>query len=346
MSNIGQRKDEHIDIVLGGTIEHSATHLLDCVVPLHQSLPELDVADVDLGCRWFGRSLAAPLLIAGMTGGSDRARRINIDLALAAERANVALGVGSMRPLLSDPARRDDYDLRPYAPRVPLLGNLGVMQAGELPPAEVGDLLRQLDYDALCIHLNPAQELAQAEGDRKFRGAVATIARYAEELELPVVVKETGAGMSPQTLDALRAIGINWVDVSGRGGTSWTKVEARRPGADRFGDIFGDWGIPTAASVVWAQRRGFRVVASGGIRSVGDVLRSLMLGADYVGMARPVLMALETGGVDAVTALLGEWIEYLRRACVLVGADSVAALRRVPRLLQAPLDAWLRLDMA
>jgi isopentenyl-diphosphate delta-isomerase len=343
-AGLGQRKDQHIDLVLERPVEHAAPTLLGDVNLLHDSLPELDLADIRLDRRWFGRTLAAPLLVSGMTGGSDRAGAINRGLAVAAEAAGVALGTGSMRPLLADPTRRPDYDLRPLAPSIPLLGNLGVMQAAEQDPRAVGEQLQGLGYDALCIHLNPAQELAQAEGDRRFRGALATIARWVQDCPLSVVVKETGAGMSPHALDRLRAAGADWVDVSGRGGTSWTKVEAERPGADTFGRWFGDWGLPTAASVVWARRRGLRAVASGGIRDPHDALRALALGADMVGIARPVLLAVAEGGAAGAERWLKDFVEGLRRGLLLVGAADIAGLRRLPRRIGPELASWLAID--
>jgi isopentenyl-diphosphate delta-isomerase len=343
-AGLGQRKDQHIDLVLERPVEHAAPTLLGDVNLLHDSLPELDLADIRLDRRWFGRTLAAPLLVSGMTGGSDRAGAINRELAVAAEAAGVALGTGSMRPLLADPTRRPDYDLRPLAPSIPLLGNLGVMQAAEQDPRAVGEQLQGLGYDALCIHLNPAQELAQAEGDRRFRGALATIARWVQDCPLSVVVKETGAGMSPHALDRLRAAGADWVDVSGRGGTSWTKVEAERPGADTFGRWFGDWGLPTAASVVWARRRGLRAVASGGIRDPHDALRALALGADMVGIARPVLLAVAEGGAAGAERWLKDFVEGLRRGLLLVGAADIAGLRRLPRRIGPELASWLAID--
>ncbi len=343
-AGLGQRKDQHIDLVLERPVEHVAATLLDDVGLLHDSLPELDLAEIRTERRWFGHRLEAPLLVSGMTGGSDRAGVINRELALAAEAAGVALGTGSMRPLLADPARLPDYDLRPLAPSIPLLGNLGVMQAAGQDPRAVGKQLQSLGYDALCIHLNPAQELAQAEGDRHFRGGLATIERWLQDCPLPIVVKETGAGMSPHTLDRLRAAGADWVDVSGRGGTSWTKVEAERPGADTFGRWFGDWGLPTAASVVWARRRGLHAVASGGIRDPHDALRALALGADMIGVARPVLMAVSEGGAVGAETWLKDFVEGVRRGMLLVGAADIAALRRLPRRIGPDLASWLAID--
>lgn len=343
-AGLGLRKDQHIDLVLRRPVEHTQPTLLEEVGLIHESLNELDLDEVHLERTWFGRSLAAPVLITGMTGGSVRAGEINRGLARVAESIGVALGTGSMRPLFADPSRRGDYDLRALAPSVPLLGNLGVMQAAALPMADVADALLGLGYDALCIHLNPAQELAQREGDRAFRGATETIARWRAEFPLPIVVKETGAGLSPGALDALAAVGVRWVDVSGRGGTSWTKVEAERPDAEPFGHWFSDWGVPTAASVVWAHRRGLGTIASGGLRSPLDGLRALALGADFVGLARPVLVALDEGGVEGAVRALGDFVEGLRRGMLLCGAADLGTLRTRPRVVGPTLERWLAVD--
>ncbi len=339
---IEDRKNQHIDIVLGEQSEHRGGTLLECVDLVHQSLPELDLDDVQVGTRFLGRQIDAPLLITGMTGGSDRAADINKQLAEAAQRAGVALGVGSMRPMIQDSARRSDYDLRGIAPDIPLLGNLGVMQAAELPVDEARAFLAELGYDALCLHLNPAQELAQPEGDRRFRGALETITRYQADLGLPVIVKETGAGLSPGALAAISAASVSWVDVSGSGGTSWTRVEANRPDADDFGHEFADWGIPTAVSLVCAHRTGLRAVSSGGIRSIHDIVVSLVLGARIVGAARPVLVRLDQDGPQGAVDLIGQWQSSLRKSMLLLGVASLEELRHVPRIVHPPLSTWLQ----
>lgn len=336
-----QRKNEHLDIVLNGNVEHGQTTLLECVELLHQSLPELNLDQVNTEVRAWGRTSASPLFIVGMTGGSERAGEINRRLAEVAQTTGTTLGVGSMRPILNQRTRLSDYDLRRIAPDIALLGNIGVMQAQQIAVSELADLLRELKYDALCIHLNPAQELAQREGDRDFRGAVETITRYVGELGLPVIVKETGAGMSTTTLDQIKSTGAHWVDVSGRGGTSWTKVESLRPNADFFGADFANWGVPTAVSTIWAVERGFKTMASGGLRNALDALRALALGATFVGAARPVLLELENGGIAAATTAIRNWQEGIRRGLLLCGCRNLDELKRKPKVILPPLRDWL-----
>src|SRR5262249_33643210 len=219
-------------------------------------------AAVPLETSLLGKTLRAPLVISGMTGGTDEAGKLNRALAGAAQKLGVAMGVGSQRAMLLHPDQTDTYRVRDVAPDILLLANLGAVQARESGPKAVLELVRAIGADALCVHLNVAQELVQDEGDRDFRGCLAALGELARELPVPVIAKETGCGLSPSTLVRLRDAGIEWVDVAGAGGTSWTAVESLR-GSERqkaLGRELHDWGIPTAASVVYAARAGLRVI--------------------------------------------------------------------------------------
>ena len=235
-----------------------------------------------------------------MTGGAAEAARINRDLALVAQEFGLAFGVGSQRAMARDPGLKATYAVREVAPDIVLLGNLGAVQAAAMSTAEVHDLVGAIDADALCIHLNPGQELIQPEGDRDFRGCLDGIRRLGEALPVPIIVKETGCGLGPQVLDLLGDLGVQWVDTSGAGGTTWIGVEARRApaGAAALGELFWDWGVPTGASIVYARRRGFSTIGSGGLRTGLDAARALALGADLAGMALPWLRAAYEDGPE------------------------------------------------
>jgi isopentenyl-diphosphate delta-isomerase len=343
VSEIGARKQAHLDLCAHGDVEARGSTLLEEVQLLHEALPELSAADVDPGISLFGRRLAAPIYIAGMTGGTERAGAINRALAAAAQKAGFGFGLGSQRAMWTDPALAASYRVRDEAPDVALLGNVGVVQARTMGPAAVGELVDAVGADALCVHLNAAQELVQDEGDRDFRGGLDAIAALVEALRVPVVVKETGCGFGPATLARLRAAGVEWVDASGAGGTTWTGVESLRGSARQraLGSVLREWGIPTAASIAYARRAGLSTLASGGIRSALDVVRALALGARAAGMALPFLRAYENGGANALSAFCEELTEGVRALLLLSGAARPEQLAGVPRALGLRLRAWL-----
>lgn len=339
-----RRKQEHLKIVLDSSVEHTTPTGWDEMELIHESLPELCLMDIQIGTRFLGKSLAMPLMITGMTGGTSEALKINQALARLAENHKIPLGVGSMRPLFEPRPRFKDYDLRPFAPTIPLLGNIGGSQARTIPPERMERILTDLGYDGICIHLNPAQELVQPEGDRDFRGILEAIRAYQEYFGERLIVKETGAGMSPRTLDLLRSLGVISVDVSGKGGTSWTRVEARRNPDDPFGELMGEWGIPTPVSLVYAVRRGFFVIASGGIRSPLDLAKALILGARLAGIARPVFVSVREEGLKGGDKLLKYFSLGLKKIMLLIGAPSLLHLPRMPYIFSPTLKAWLDLD--
>jgi len=347
MADIGSRKADHLDLATTGDVGfRSRTTLFECVELVHDALPELDVAAIDLSCTVLGKRLAAPILIAAMTGGTERAQRINRELASIAEERGYAFGLGSQRAILKNRESLPTYGVRDVMPRALLLGNLGVVQASKLSTEEVRDLVGLVQADALCIHLNPAMEVVQAEGDRDFRGGLATLERLNSELGVPVIAKETGCGLSGSVADRLRARGIRHVDVSGAGGTSWVAVEMHRAtGANKsLGQTFRDWGIPTAASVGLMARRGFDTVfATGGVKDGLDIAKAIALGASAGGIARGALQALEAGGRAGAVSFFERLEGELRTAMLLVGAKDLAALRQAPRLVRGELADWLTL---
>jgi isopentenyl-diphosphate delta-isomerase len=346
VADIGQRKNEHLDLCATDAVAfRGRTPLFEEVQLVHDALPELAVSEVDLTTRLVGRTLRAPLVIAAMTGGTDRAAEVNLALASVAEELGVAFGFGSMRPLLQDP-RAPGYDVRRVAPTATLLGNLGVVQARERSTAEIADLVARVGCDALCVHLNPAMEVIQPEGDDDFRGGLATIERLAAALPVPVIVKETGCGLSRSVGQRLVAAGVRAVDTSGAGGTSWVGVETLRARARtrRLGELFWDWGIPTAASVAQLSGLPLEVIATGGVRDGLDVARALALGATAGGVARRFLMALNEGGRDGARDAVAEVIDEVRVACLLTGSRTPADLARQPIVVGPQLARWVPAD--
>jgi isopentenyl-diphosphate delta-isomerase len=343
VTEIAERKASHLRLCAEEDVEHRGTTLLEEVRLLHDALPELSVDDVDLSVEILGRRLQAPLLISGMSGGTPEAGELNRALATIAQKCGLGFGVGSQRPMLLHPETAQSYRVRDVAPDILLLGNIGVVQAREAGVSRVAGLVKEIGADALCLHLNVAQELVQEEGDRDFRGALGAIAKLVDELPVPVIVKETGCGLGPRTLERLRALGVQWVDVSGAGGTSWTAVESLRGSEHQraLGSDLREWGIPTAAAIVYARREKLGTIASGGIRSGLDAARALALGADAVSLALPLLRAYAAGGLDAALAAAGRIVEGLRAVALLTGSRRPEDLAKAPRVLGPDLRAWL-----
>ncbi|AKV01629.1 Isopentenyl-diphosphate delta-isomerase, FMN-dependent [Labilithrix luteola] len=348
-STIGQRKADHLALCATDEVAfRNKTTLLEQVRFVHDALPDLHADALDTSVVILGKRLRAPIVIAAMTGGTEEAARVNRELARIAEERGYGFGLGSQRAMHVRTETAGTYEVREVAPTTLVLGNLGVVQARAMSTNEVDDLLGKIAADALCIHLNPAMELVQPGGDRDFTGGLDTIARLVRDLRVPVVVKETGCGISGSVGTRLRSVGVTHVDTSGAGGTSWVAVETKRAEAAHdaparaLGEALWDWGIPTAVSVGMLAPLGFEtIVATGGIMTGLDVARAIALGASAAGIARPALKALTAGGRDGALAFFDAVERELRAAMLLSGSANVAALRKAPRVLGSELRTWL-----
>lgn len=330
MENINQRKLDHIDIVSTDEAVDRRRGYFDRIRLTHRALPELDFSQVDPSTKFMGKTLSFPLLISSMTGGADAELiRINRNLAEAAEAEGVALAVGSQRVLFSDAMAREAFDLRSYAPHTLLFGNLGAVQLNYgMGLAECEAAIEVLDADGLYLHLNPLQEAVQPEGDTGFSSLRSKIGAIVHALHKPVLVKEVGAGISPEDVKLLVAAGVKYIDVAGAGGTSWSGVEGRRCEEPELGDLFADWGIPTplALRMMKPFRREVKVIASGGVRSGIDMAKCMILGASLCGMAQPFLNPARESA-EAVRKVIRRTRREFAMAMFLLGMRGVDDLK-------------------
>jgi len=322
------RKAEHIELALEPRMQAADSYFDDYRFE-HAALPELDLAAIDTEVAFLGRRLSAPLLISCMTGGTDGATRINRNLARAAQRAGIAVGVGSQRRALEDPSSAASFAIRPFAPGVALLANLGAVQLNYgYGIDECRRAVEMIEADALVLHVNPLQEAIQPEGQCDFTNLLRKIGDVARALPVPVIVKEVGCGVSAALGRALLDEGVGIVDTAGLGGTSWARIEAARAGDAEIGERFADWGIPTPRAIrELGAVPGLTVIGSGGLRHGVDLAKALALGADLGGMAHAFLAAA-TESEERVFERIERTLRELRIAMFCAGAGTIEALQR------------------
>jgi isopentenyl-diphosphate delta-isomerase len=329
--DLRDRKAEHIRLALDPRMQLGGS-AFDAYRFGHTALPEIALSEVDVSAELLGRRLAAPLLISCMTGGTSSAGLINRNLAAAAERTGIAVGVGSQRKALEDPAQAETFRVRAVAPTVPLLANLGAVQLNYgMGLRECRRAVDMIGADALVLHLNPLQEAIQPEGQTNFAALLPKIGAVVRELGVPVVVKEVGCGISGATARALADQGVRIIDTAGVGGTSWARIEGARAGDPEIGEVFAGWGLPTPLSIQEVrQAEGITtIIASGGIRNGLDAAKALALGADLVGMAYPFLEPA-TESPERVIEKVQRVVQELRICMFCLGVKTVAELRAVP----------------
>ena len=310
-------------------------------------MPELDLDQVDTKTNFFGKLLSAPLMITSMTGGAEHTAELNATLAAAAGHAGIAFSVGSQRVMLEKPETVRDFAVRGRIPDGVLLGNIGAQQLLEYRPEQIKSLTELIEADGLCIHLNPAHELTQAAGERKFSGHLQAIRACVEVLEGRVLVKETGNGILPRVASQLATAGVKYIDVSGAGGTSWPRVEFHRQSAvleQGLATALGDWGLPTAVCTLGARQTcpyDVKVIASGGIENGLDVARAVAVGADIAGFARSILRTMDGKTGPGPAEFIAGVIHQLKAVMLLTGCQDLSELRTVRRMYTGELQDWL-----
>jgi isopentenyl-diphosphate delta-isomerase len=319
-SEIENRKSEHLRVCIEEDVEfQQLTSGLEKYRFTHCCLPELDRSDIELGTTFLGKSLKAPILISSMTGGTELAHLVNTRLATVAQRYGLAMGVGSQRIALEQPELAPTFAVRSLAPDILLLANLGAVQLNYgCGLEECLKLVDLLEADALILHLNPLQEWVQSKGDKNFKGLLAKIEQICAQLPVPVIAKEVGNGISAMMAQRLIEAGVAAIDVAGAGGTSWAKVESQRAKDNRqrhLGQVFADWGLPTAECITAIRTLNSTIplIASGGLKNGLDLAKSIALGADLGGLARPFLIAAieSEAAVDELVKFLIAEIEIV-----------------------------------
>lgn len=297
VTQTGSRKTDHIRINLEEDVHSGLTTGLERFRFAHQALPELNLETIDLSTNIFGHKLRAPILISSMTGGTEEAKTINLTLAEAAQEMGVAMGLGSQRAAIEHSETASTFRVRKVAPDILLFANLGAIQLNYgYGIDECQRVVDMVEANALYLHLNPLQEAVQPEGDTNFAGLLGKIEKVCLALNVPVIAKEVGWGISGETARQLVDAGISGIDVAGSGGTSWTQVEMHRaenPSQARLAAAFLDWGIPTSESIQQIHQTAPEtpIFASGGIRTGLDIAKCIALGATIGGMAGPFLKA-------------------------------------------------------
>ncbi len=345
-----RRKEEHIRISVNQNVQaRRVTTGFEDIYFVHKALPGINKRNINLSTEVFGHSFSAPLIVGAITGGTPEASRINSTIAEVVEELGLGMGVGSQRVAIERKELEKSFSVaRKKAPTAFLIANIGGVQlVNGYGLKEVKKAMKMIEADAIAIHLNPLQEAIQPEGQTNFEGVLEKIREITAELEKPVIVKETGAGIAAEEGKKLEEAGVKGIDISGTGGTSWAAVEyyrARKHGKPfqrELGEAFWDWGIPTAMSIVEvSQTVNIPVIASGGIRSGVDIAKALALKAGLTSLSKPVLSAAIKGSneTEKVLSLL---IEELRNVMFLLGVDSVQTITETPIVITGKTAEWL-----
>jgi len=329
---IKQRKKDHVELTVSGNTEYSLYTGFEAYHFRHNALPEVNFSKISTETDFLERTFSFPLFISSMTGGYTNAGAVNAIIAEFCESNNLPMGVGSQRIMLENEMAIDSFSVvRKNAPNAFIASNIGGAQLiGGLNESHLDILIESIDADAIIVHLNPLQELMQPEGDRNFRGIEEGIKKLVEDSSIPVIVKETGAGITGEVAERLLQLGVSVIDVAGAGGTSWSKVENRRASNKDPEVIFDEWGVPTLKCLIETQElrklHDFELIASGGIRNGMDIAKALCLGATFTASAGPVIKAVVEEGRGGLERLYQKWTKQLKTILALTGCEQVKDL--------------------
>jgi isopentenyl-diphosphate delta-isomerase len=347
----GRRKIDHIKICLDQKAQaKTATSGFEDIHLVHRALPEINKSKINFSTTFFGKKFSAPIIVGAMTGGAEEATAINASIAEAVEKLGLGMGLGSQRAAIENRSLEKTYSIaREKAPNAFLIANVGGVQLVHgFGVKEVKRIIEMIDADALAIHLNALQEAVQPEGQTNFQGILSKISEIATSIQVPVIAKETGAGISAEDAKALEKAGVRAIDVGGAGGTSFAAVEYYRSDKKKaavqnyLGEAFWDWGIPTAASLVENARSvKLPLIASGGVRNGTDVVKAIALGASLASLSQPILETAVKGAKETEQKICC-LIEELRNIMFLVGAEKLSDLTKIPVVITGKTAQWLQ----
>jgi len=329
-----QRKKEHLELCLTDDVKFkSKTNGFEKYEFIHNAITEVEIDKINFETKLFKKKINYPFLISCMTGGTGAAEKINEQLAIVAQDLSLAVGVGSQRQALENQKHINSYKaIRKNAPSVSVFGNIGAAQVVQLENVKaIQKLVDHIEADAMFIHLNPVQELLQKEGEPNFKGILCKIKKLVKVLDVPVIIKEVGSGISGEAAQKLLELGVEGIDVAGAGGTTWAGIELLRNRNQMEIDLW-DWGIPTSycLSAVQKLKKSFKfvLIGSGGINSAMDAAKAFALGADVVGSARIILQTLNKSGIEGVKDLIRSWFEFIKSVMFLTGSQSFSDLSK------------------
>ncbi len=351
------RKLEHIEICLNKNVQFAEKSAgFDEIELIHQSIPEMDLNEIDPTAEFLGMRFDYPILINAITGGHPQSAKINKALGQIASEFNIPMAVGSQRAALENNELINTYKIAREAAdnvtrKIFLIGNIGAAQLIKKSEDDnyavniIKECIEMITADALAIHLNPLQEALQKEGDLNYKGLLNKLAKIVKQIKVPIIIKETGNGLSWEVLKALKDIGIKNVDISGAGGTSWAAIESYRHEENTIPALiaknFRDWGIPTVISTLMAVKLGFNVIASGGVRSGIDIAKALACGANLVGLALPFLRGAYLENLDLLRAQLMMYTKELRTTMFITKAANIVELKSVKKIYFGRIKEWI-----
>jgi len=349
---IEKRKEDHIRICVEKNVQvKNITNGFEDIYFIHKALPEIEKEKINTKTKVFEHTFTAPIIVGALTGGTPKAAKINAAIAEAVEKLGLGMGVGSQRAAIENANLKNTFSIvRKKAPEAFIIANIGAPQLVRgYSVKEVRQAIEMINANALAIHLNALQEAIQPEGETSFAKVLEKIEALSESLDLPVIVKETGAGIAAEEAKKLESAGVDGIDIAGTGGTSWAAVEYYRAKEignaflERLGEVFWDWGIPTAISLIEvAQSVHIPIIASGGMRSGIHVAKALALGASLASFSSPILhSALK--GTKEVEKLLSFYIAELKNVMFLTGTSNIQELSKVPLVITGKTAEWLKI---